>query len=71
MPGFAGVGTYGEGRKGKAAQLSAPGKRKRNTSKNMEGQCKEGAGVEGAEGGRRESSEQVASTRTLQDDPVR
>ena len=75
MPGFAGVvGTYGEGRKSitwVAAELSAPGKRKRNTSNNMERQCKQGLGVEGAEGGRRERPEQVASTHTLQDDHVR
>ena len=37
----------------------------------MEGQCKEGPGVEDAEGGRRERPEQVATTRTLLADHVR
>jgi len=35
----------------------------------MQGQCKERHGVGGAEGGRRERPEQVATPRALQTDP--
>jgi len=69
MPGYVGMATDREERKAK--ELPVLRKTTRGRPTKDERQCKERYGVEGAEGGRRERPEQLATTRTLQADHER